>query len=427
MRKMTSRVLLIIMIAAGAAWSLTGCLRDTVTETQKYTLYTPVYTLKSTVLASINGDPGMPIVQPGQLYLKDTYIYVNDVSKGIHVIDNSDPSHPVQTAFLSIPGNTSIAIRGNTLYADMYNDLLAIDITNPRQVSIAGKLWNFFPSRDFAPDSNHVLTSYVTRDTVVKTLLPGNGLYAVAGTDVYTLSAADLPAAANYAAQNGTSTGVAGSEASMTLIGNYLYAIPEPHSIGVVDVSDSTHPALLSNTHAGYDLETIFPLQDKLLVGSKEGVYVYSIANSAHQPIVEGSFSHGTACDPVIADQTYVYVTLRSGTDCGGSSNELDVLEAAQGITQSSLAKSYPMTGPSGLGKDGALLFVCDGPVVKVFDATDPTNLKLTTQLPVNNAYDVIASNHLLIVVGSDGFYEYDYSDPGKIVLLSHLPINGKA
>ena len=45
--------------------------------------------------------------------------------------------------------------------------------------------------------------------------------------------------------------------------------------------------------------------------------------------------------------------------------------------------------------------------------------------LKENYAYDVIAMDHLLIVVGRDGFYEYDYHDPAHIVLLSHLPVNG--
>ena len=422
---MTSRVLLIIAIAAGAALSFTGCLRDTVTETKKFTLYTPVYTLKSTVLASINGDPATAIVQPGQLYLKGSFIYVNDVSKGIHVIDNSDPSHPVQTAYLNLPGNTGIAIRGNILYADMGSDLLAMDISNPRQVSVIGRMANFFFGRNFSPDTNYVLTSYIIKDTVVK--VTGNGLYPVPGTIYFTLNGSAVPAAANYAAQSGSSTGVAGSEASMTLIGDYLYAIPEPHSINVVDISDSTHPRLSSNTPVGADLETMFPLQDKLLVGSKEGVYVFGIDNTAHKPVEEGEFTHGTACDPVIADQSYAYVTLRSGTECGGPSNELDVLQTAQGILQCSLVKTYPMNGPSGLSKDGSLLFVCDGSVVKVFDATNPINFNLLAQLPINNAYDVIAANHLLIAVGSDGFYEFNYADQGHIILLSHIPVNRKA
>ena len=151
-------------------------------------------------------------------------------------------------------------------------------------------------------------------------------------------------------AQTPGNTGIAGSEASMTLIGDYLYAIPEPHSIGVVDVRDPTHPSLVSTTPAGYDLETIFPLQNKLLLGSKEGVYVFSIDNAAHIPVAPGQFKHGTACDPVIADQQYAYVTLHAGTTCGGSANELDVL-TAKDITQSSLVKTYPMNGPNGSGQ----------------------------------------------------------------------------
>lgn len=413
-------------LATGGALLLPGCLRDSVTEKYTYTMYTPVYTLKTTVLAGINGDAGTPIVEPGQLYIKGSYIYLNDVNKGIHVIDNSDPTHPVQTAFLNIPGNMNMAIHGNTLYADMYSDLLSIDITDPHQVKIIGKLFNFFTSRDYFQDSSEVITSWIVKDTTVVWAVPPKGVfYDVPGlSGAYTLDAGAVPAAASYAASSsGSVNGIAGSEASMTLVGDYLYAIPEPHSIGIVDITDSTQPTALTSIGSGYDLETIFPLQDKLFVGTKEGVYVYSIDNSSHQPIVEGEFKHGTCCDPVIADAQYAYVTLRSGTSCGGSSNELDVV-SAQDLTQASLLKSYPMTGPTGLGKDGSLLFVCDVSVVKVFDASDPSNLAPLSQLPVPGAADVIASNGLLLAIGSGGLYEFDYQDPSHITLLSQLSVN---
>jgi hypothetical protein len=423
MRKNRRWVLPISVIAAGGCLLFQGCLRDTVVEKNHYTIYTPVYTLKSSVLAAINGDPGQGIVQPGQLYIKDNYIYLNDVNKGIHVIDNSDPTHPAQTAFLNIPGNSSIAIRGNVLYADMYSDLLSIDITDPRHVKIIGSLRGFFSLRSSGADTANVLTSWIVRDTTVVSLNPGRGLYAVSGTTFYTLDPGAAMALSNSMAQTPGNTGIAGSEASMTLIGDYLYAIPEPHSLCVVDLRDSTHPSLVSTAPAGYDLETIFPLQNKLLLGSKEGVYVFSIDNATHIPIALGEFKHGTACDPVIADVQYAYVTLHAGTNCGGSANELDVLNA-QDITQSSLLKTYPMNGPTGLGKDGSLLFVCDPPVVKVFDATDPSSLQLLSTVAINKAYDLIAFNHLLLVIGDGGLYEYDYHDPAHLLLLSHLPIN---
>lgn len=422
MRKKTSWVLLGIAVAAGGVLSLSGCLRDTVTETRKYTLYTPVYALKSSILAAINGDPGQTIAQPGQIYIKDNFIYLNDVNKGIHVIDNSDPSHPVQKAFLNIPGNSSIGIRGNILYADMYSDLLSIDITDPGHAKVIGHLFNFFGYRTYGIDSTRVIASWIVKDTAIVSLNPGRGLYLAPGTTYYTLDPAAAYALSNSTAQSSGNTGIAGSEAMMTLIGNYLYAIPEEHSLGVVDIRDSTHPTLATRISAGFDLETIFPFQDKLLLGSKEGVYVYSLANAA-VPVYSGQFQHGRACDPVIADQDYAYVTLHSGTSCGGSANELDVLDAKV-VTQASLVKTYPMNGPTGLGKDGSLLFVCDNPVVKLFDASDPANLKMLSTLPVNHAFDLIAINHLLLVIGDGGLYEFDYHDPGRPVLLSHLPIN---
>lgn len=208
----------------------------------------------------------------------------------------------------------------------------------------------------------------------------------------------------------------------MTLVGDYLYAIPEEHNLGVVHIADSTNPTQVSYGMAGYDLETIFPIQDKLLLGSKEGVYVWSIANPA-QPAQLGEFTHGTACDPVIANPSYAFVTLRSGTSCGGAANELDILNASD-LSNTTLLKTYPMTSPSGLCLDGSLLFVCDGSVVKVFDASNPDNLQLLASVSVNNPNDVIAANHVMMVVAADGLYQFDYTDPNHVVALSQLTIN---
>jgi hypothetical protein len=409
--------LLLCLMAAGGSVLLPGCLRDSIVKS--YKIYTPVYSLKSAVLAGINGNPSQPIAQAGQIYIKGSFIYLNDVNSGIHIIDNSDPSHPVQTAFLSIPGNENIAIRGNTLYADMYSDLLAIDISNPHQVKITGAVWGFFIGRSYGQDSGLVITRWIEKDTSFTTQGPPQGVYAITGTMFFASSAAAVPAAA---AAISASTGTAGSSATMTLVGNYLYAIPEEHSLGTVDVTDSSQPTVVSTFSAGYDLETIFPIQNRLLLGSKEGVYIYSIDTAGH-PTQLSEFTHGSACDPVIADNGYAYVTLHAGTTCGGAANELDVL-AAPNISQATLLKSYPMTGPSGLGKDGSTLFVCDGPGVKVFNASDPANLLLLSTLDVKNAYDVIAANHLLLVITTGGLYEFDYSVPNHIVALGSLAVN---
>ena len=393
-----------------------GCLKDKVKKT--YTMYIPVYTKKTTVMSSINGDPGHALAKAGQIYIKDSYIYLNELNSGIHVIDNINPAHPVQVAFLNIPGNQNIGIRGNILFADMYSDLLAIDISNIKQVKIIDTLQNAIPYRNFGQNES-VITGWIKKDTTVdvETRTGTPIMYDVPGTPFYSVSNNAAAAASSSLA----STGTAGSTATMALVGDYLYVIPEPHSLNTINVSDPSKLAMSSMISAGYDIETIFPLRNRLLLGSKTGVYLFSLDHPDH-PTSLGQFSHGRACDPVIADPNYAYVTLRSGTYCGGASNELDVL-SAQDLTQVSMLKSYPMTNPSGLGKDGSVLFVCDGPDVKVFDASDPSNLKQLSAIPVTGAYDVIASNHVLLVASPSGLDQYDYSDPSHIVALSHLSI----
>jgi len=411
-----------VVVTAGLLF-LPGCLKDRVTES--YQLYEPVYALKSTVLAGINGDPGTPISQLGQICVKGSFIYLNDINKGIHIIDNSDPAHPIQTAFLNIPGNLNIGIRNNILYADMYADVLSIDVSNVHQVKVLGMLRSFFTGRAFSSDSNYVVANWIVKDTSF-TVVP-QGFVLIPNTNYITYPSA-LPGAfyalANAAAaSSGTSgAGTAGSEAVMVLVGDYLYAIPEEHSLGVVHVADSTNPTEVSYGMGGYDLETIFPIQDKLLLGSKEGVFVWSIGNPA-APVEVGEFKHGTACDPVIANTSYAFVTLHAGTECGGAANELDILHATD-LSDVTLLKTYPMTSPTGLCLDGSLLFVCDASVVKIFDASNPDNLQLLSAVSVNLPNDVIAVNHVMIVVGADGLYQFDYTDPSHVAALSVLPIN---
>jgi hypothetical protein len=422
MRKKISLLLSGVVVVTGGLLLLPGCLKDHVKES--YQLYEPVYALKSSVLAGINGDAGTPVSQTGQIYVKGSYVYLNDPGKGIHIIDNSDPANPVQTAFLNIPGNLNIGIRNNILYADMYADVLSIDISNVHQVKVLGILRSFFSTRVFVSDTNYVIASWILKDTSV-TVVP-QGFVLIPNTNYLTYSNA-VPgyyalAAAAASSGSASGTGTAGSTAVMTLVGDYLYAIPEEHSLGVVHIADSTNPTQVSYGMAGFDLETIFPIRDKLLLGSKEGVYVYSISSPA-APAQLGEFTHGTACDPVIANSSYAFVTLHTGTYCGGAANELDILNAAD-ISNATLIKSYPMNSPTGLCLDGSLLFVCDETVVKVFDASNPDNLQLLSEVSVNNPSDVIAANHVMMVVAADGLHQFDYTDPGHVVALSYLPVN---
>ena len=63
---------------------------------------------------------------------------------------------------------------------------------------------------------------------------------------------------------------------------------------------------------------------------------------------------------PVVVEGDYAYVTLRTGSNCGGSLNQLDVVNI-KNIEFPILEASYNFTNPHGLGIDNGTLFLCDG------------------------------------------------------------------
>src|SRR4030095_11803366 len=111
-----------------------GCLKDHCTRT--YTIYTPLYKTTQEVRSNIKSNSAREISRTGKLYIKGSYIFLNEIDKGIHVIDNSNPNSPRNIAFIDIPGNLDIAAKDNTLYADLYNDMVTLDISNPLNVQV---------------------------------------------------------------------------------------------------------------------------------------------------------------------------------------------------------------------------------------------------------------------------------------------------
>jgi len=407
-------VFLFVLTCSATILLLEGCHKD---NTRTYTILKPVYKDKASVLAAINGSATESFLHPGKIYIKDNLIFINEIDKGIHVIDNSDPSHPQQISFLDIPGNEDIAVKGNILYADMYADLLAIDITDPQSVHVTGKVSHFFMEREFVngfkPDSNQVIVDWIKKDTTV--VIDQNPV--VPPIDDCRACMFMLSDASSVPATNGQ----AGSMAKMVLLKDYLYAISERHSLGIVSVTNASSPHFENNISAGFDLETIYPFEDKLFLGSAEGMFMFDVSDPI-QPFSIGTFSHGRACDPVVSDGKYAYITLHAGTECGGNANELDVVNI-ENLDQSQLVKTYPMTKPTGLCKDGSLLFVCDASVVKIYDAADPSDLKLLNKINSNEPYDVIAHNNVALVVDADGLYQYDYSNVSNIRQLSFISV----
>ncbi len=410
-----SRSFAFIFIAA----LFSGCLKDTATHKYTYSWYEPLYKSKAEVIADIKSNPPHDIENPAKIFINGKYIFLNETAKGIHIIDNSIPSSPKNIAFITIPGNVDMAIKGNTLYADLYNDLVTIDITNPLQVVTTKIIENAFPENPYAyyaADSNIVIYDWKRHDTTI--FATNNQPLPVWPGGIYYTANASMQNSNNSSAQ----PGIAGSMARFALVNNYLYTVGST-SLNVFNVSAPQQPGFDNKVNIGsWSIETIFPLKNKLFIGSQNGMYIFNI-NNPEQPVADGQFGHLQSCDPVIADDSLAYVTLRSGTSCQGFSNQLDILQLND-FTNPSLVKSYNLTNPHGLSKDGNLLFICDGADgLKVYNASDVNNLDLLKHFTGIETYDVIASDKIALVVAKDGLYQFGYSNANDIHLISKINI----
>jgi hypothetical protein len=395
-----------------------SCMKDKMTKT--YVMYEPVYRFKSEVLAEIKSGQPVAVQSPGKIYKYGNYIFLNEVNKGVHIIDNSNPSSPQVKSFISIPGNLDIAVKGTTLYADLYTDMLAIDISNPLNAKLVKLVESVFPERVYSnnieADSGKIIVDWIKREATER--VDGRDIPFRGCANCVWLQFGGGPAASGGA----PATGAGGSMARFAIAGNYLYAV-NLTSLNAIDISNPADPVYAGLIGIGWNIETIYPFQQKLFIGSSAGMFIYDISNPV-SPQRVGGFSHAVACDPVVTDGVHAFVTLRTGNFCQGTDNQLDVINV-QNLPSTQLIKTYPMTNPFGLAKDGNVLFICDGrDGLKVFDASNVNNLNLISRVQGVEAYDVIAGNNKLILVAKDGLYQYDYTDAYHPVQLSSIPVN---
>jgi hypothetical protein len=210
------------------------------------------------------------------------------------------------------------------------------------------------------------------------------------------------------------STGKGGSMARFCIIDSTLFTV-DNSSLNMIDISKPDNPVHIKQRTQNLDfgIETIFPMDSLLFIGSRDGMYIYSISKYGF-PKQLASVWHILSCDPVVAQGNYAYVTLNSNNiGCGRTSNLLQIYDISD-IENPEIAETMALNSPMGLGIDGDKLFVCDNGL-KVYDITNRTAPEQISDLyavgvsDVADAYDVIPFNGLLMLVASSGIYQFDY------------------
>ncbi|UII19977.1 LVIVD repeat-containing protein [Fulvivirga ligni] len=215
--------------------------------------------------------------------------------------------------------------------------------------------------------------------------------------------------------------GQGGSLARFTISNNYLYVV-DIHRLITLDLENPMEPKFVSDINLATDSETIFFMKGNLFIGTQTGLLIYKIGSDG-TPEFLSKYEHVVSCDPVIAQDTLAYVTLRSENFCQQGVNRLEVIDIRD-LTAPQLVHRVEMINPHGLGMVDSVLYVTEGESgLKIFDVNAADDIEELQFLPEIKSFDVIPLSHLLIVTGPDGIYQYDISDPVNMKLLSKISI----
>ena len=412
---------MILLLFVLTALGFISCNDDDDGKYAEYLVAKPLKMSKADFKKAIDVIAPIPMDESGKIYVYGHYIFVNEKYEGVHVVDNSDPKAPKKIAFIKIPGNVDVSVKGNYLYADSIMDLIVLDISDINNIRTVNRLENVLRDNVIFPfevdiyewqDIDYENDIVIGWETVKERRLI---------EEVQVDFSREFDVMLSNAAQNSAPTGQGGSLARFKIVNDYLYAV-DSHNINVFNIEDLENPKDLDDVYAGFDIETIFNRGDQLFLGSMRGMYIYDISSPA-TPSLISEFEHGTACDPVVVDGDYAYVTLRGGNMCGATESGLFIVDISD-ITNPELVKTYPMDGPYGLGVKDEKLFVCDGASgLKVYDKSNVQDLVQLNHFKDIDTFDVITMEDNLLMIGEEVLYQYEYLE-NKIKLISTFKLN---
>jgi hypothetical protein len=356
----------------------------------------------------------------GKICFYKGYLYISDPGKGIHIIKNTDPANPQIIGYIELTGNYDLTIRNDLLYADAWIDLVWFDVSNPSQPVLKGRIENLFPNAFPATQNEYSYDYELCRAGIEEGKIVIGWELKERKQRIYS-SAEYSESAILQSSSNTMGNAATGSMSRFGLYDQYLYAVID-NQMNIIDVSDEASPFSVGNFYIGGNVETIFPYENKLFMGTPTGLLIYSVENPL-QPTMRSQISHVYGCDPVVVENDLAYVTIHSGNLCGQTSNELIIVDVSD-IDEPVQIVSYKMNNPKGLGIDNGTLFLCDEGL-KIFKATGPQMLmsNLLKHYKGMDGYDVIPYDNTLMMISDSGLYQYDYSDLNNIRELSVISI----
>ncbi len=368
-----------------------------------------------------------PYDETGKFYFYNDLMFVNQPNKGLHILDVSDPSNFQNAKFLSMPGNIDVSVRNNMLYADVYSALLAIDVSEilNEKIKIVDTQTEVFHYNHYQEAWKYVEAhkpkNKLPKEIEYSELANIDGLgktVFISGIEYNGVTCRCQPEIEPYSDRLYSSgvenvkniSGQGGSVARFKVVDDYLYALTE-NEIKTFKFKDDGTLQKWSSVVVGWGIETLYRLNEYLFIGSRRGMFMYDISDAGN-PTFISQYEHVRACDPVVAQDNYAYVTLRSTNSwCAGGVNQLQIVDISNAAIPN-LVSVYNMNAPYGLAIKQDYVFVCDADSgLKIFDVSDKKKPKVVHTISDINPRDIILRENIAYVVTTKGLATYDISD----------------
>ena len=393
---------------------------DTSQEQAKFAV--PMFKSLAAIRGNVSVSAARETHSDGKIYVAEHYLFYIAKERGVHVYDNTNPSAPVNIAFITIEGVHDIAVKGNYLYADNFVDLLVFDISNIQTISLVRTVQNTIGFSPVFPDDAEFYDYTVTQTEgqiltgfTVETRDRPEGLEVVWSDN----------ALASFESAAGNAIGTGGSYDRFQIRNNALYTI-DSYKLNVFNITNPSDTLFdkeiyMTQWFGGGEFETLFIQKDVLFVGSTTGMYTVNASDEFNPYFVSG-FSHATACDPVVVFGNTAYITVRGGSSCGAIEDQINVIDVTD-ISNPTLLSTYFVGQPYGLGiKDDVLYVACGSNGLKVFNAVNSANITLENTY-VGHVKDIIPLEDHLIVVGDNTITQYSYGSNFTLTQLSQIEL----
>ena len=401
-----------------------SCDQDFTTATVTYTRATGVYGDLDEIRQTSLVTESQEIINPGKIFVADNLLLIGEENEGIHVVDNSDPENPQNSLFINVPGNKEFYVYDNNIYAESYYDMLKIDISQINQPQLVSRVENAFVG-EFQDPQGQTLLGFTFEEVTEKLSRDDEFFRIVQQNEILYFDFQDrlIPESAVPASFAGNSNQAIGSVNRIAYNNGHVYVISR--SI-LTTFNDNGVLEKVSSEYAGWQMETIYPYEDLLFIGTQNSMQIMGLEDP-DQPTYVSEFQHADSCDPVYpVDDNVAYVTLRTGDigNCPGDVNAIVVVDITT-IQNPRPTQEIAMESPFGMTMIGDDLFVGEGQYgLKQFDASNRRNLVLKQWDESIEAYDVIphpTRTDIVLIAGPEGLSQYSVNTNNSFELLSRV------